>query len=106
MDWEIVDNKPTQINEVKQEATLSTGDNLSAKLAIRKKLEGKWYNIDAMLDMAIDIAENAQKIPNWEFWPDYWKKLKALELLLDISWYTKKKAWVEVKFSLNKLLEM
>lgn len=105
MDWEIVNEiqeKEQQLSEV-ENTSLSIWENLNVQLAVRQELEKKWYTIGKLIDNIIDIAENAEKAPASEFWPDYWKKLKAVELLMEAAWYVKKKWWVEVKFSLNKL---
>lgn len=105
MDWEIVDkidNKET-IEEV-EKTDLSIWDNPNATLMIRDSLSKKWYDIDKLLDMAIEIAEDAYASPRWEGWPDFWKRLKALELMMEAAWYVKRKNWVELKFSLSKLL--
>lgn len=105
-DWQIIEQIPEKKQELAevQNAELSVGENSNATLAVRQSLEKKWYWIDKLLDMAIEVAELAITHPRWEWWADYWKRLKAIELMMEASGYVKRKNWMEVKFSLSKFL--
>jgi hypothetical protein len=106
MDWEVLNSIPSQEEQLSEVNTtsLSVWENKNIQAEVRKELEKKWYNLSKMLGILIDVAENATKIPTTDYWPDYGKKLKAVELMMEASGYSKKKWWVDVKFSLSSLL--
>lgn len=96
---QVVEDKWVWLLQEIEKKELSTGD--SSTSAVREKLEEKWYDLDKLLEMAIDVANKAV---TKDLVPDYWKRLKATELLLEAAWYIKKWKWVELKFSLSKLI--
>ena len=77
-----VPEKDTELQEV-ENTSLSLWWNWNVHAIIREALEKKWYTIDRLLDEIIDVAENAYSSPRWEGWADFWKRLKALELLME-----------------------
>lgn len=104
VEWSVInEEQPTDrwtwlLKEIEKNE-LSTWDSSTSQ--VREKLEEKWYDLDRLLEMAIDVANKAV---TKDLVPDYWKRLKATELLLEAAWYIKKWKWVELKFSLSKLI--
>ena len=75
------------------EELLPTNQKQSIKEILKEKLKDKWLDTDRMVDILIDISENAvAQWPKWEILPDYRTKLQAIKYIMEITDIAPKKA--------------